>query len=130
LLGEHRERIQALTGGKAGPSTALPSKDGPCAEAEAAAKDAVRPDCAARRAAPSGEEEPLPAPAINNASPDNAKGVSALAPTMNRASQRAVYTTDEPPQLPKIIVPQLPEQPAERNALVDFLKRFINKPQV
>jgi len=43
---------------------------------------------------------------------------------------RAAYTTDEPPKLPEVIVPPPPDQPAAHNALVDFLRKVINKPEV
>ncbi|MBI5240210.1 MAG: hypothetical protein HY926_07035 [Elusimicrobia bacterium] len=45
-------------------------------------------------------------------------------------TERAAYTTDEPPKLPGVIVPPHPDQPAAHNALVDFLKKVINKPEV
>jgi hypothetical protein len=43
-------------------------------------------------------------------------------------SERAAYTTDEPPKLPEVIVPPLPEQPAARSTLVGFLKKVISSP--
>jgi hypothetical protein len=46
------------------------------------------------------------------------------------ATARAAYTTDEPPKLPDVIVPPPLDQPAAHNALVDFLKKVINKPEV
>ena len=42
---------------------------------------------------------------------------------------RASYTTDEP-KLPEIMTLPPSDQPAAHNALVDFLKKVINKPEV
>jgi hypothetical protein len=43
---------------------------------------------------------------------------------------RSSYTTDEPPERPEIVPPLHPDGPAAHNALVDFLKKVINKPEV
>jgi uncharacterized coiled-coil protein SlyX len=51
-------------------------------------------------------------------------------PQPEPGAARSSYTTDEPPELPGTVVPLHPDGPAAHNALVDFLKKVINKPEV
>ena len=98
----------------------------------------IRPDAAAghreqiqalsgAQAAP--EAAPLVLPEVQVRSADEPQGgKTPLVPEPK--AQRASYTTDEPPELPKAVAPLHPDGPAAHNALVDFLKKVINKPEV
>ncbi|MDD5656124.1 MAG: hypothetical protein PHF00_02585 [Elusimicrobia bacterium] len=70
-----------------------------------------------------GSEIPLPA----EPSPAPAQDPKDSAAPMPRTA----YTTDEPPALPEIMVPPPPgERPQAHNALMDLLKKIVNKPEM